>query len=56
MCAVVVAASCLLSSDKKEWNTAWSWRDIVDDLRSAFGNALKYFNAIPSIDTDIFPP
>ena len=56
MCAVVVAASCLLSSDKKEWNTAWCWRDSVDELISACGTELKCLNAIPSIDTDIFPP
>ena len=25
--AVVLSESCLLSSDKKYWNIAWSWRD-----------------------------
>ena len=56
MCAVVVAESCLLSSDEKYWNAAWRWRDGVVVLIYAFGNALKCSNAIPSIDTDIFPP
>ena len=56
LCAVVVAASCLLSSDKKEWNTAWLWRDGIGVLMSAVGNALKVSNVIPSIYTDLFTP
>ena len=55
MCAVVVTAYYFLSSYKKEWNTAWRWRDGVVELISAFDNALKISNAITSIDTDIFP-
>ena len=56
LCDVVVTAYFLLFSDQKEWPTAWRWCNIVDDLISTFGAALKCSNAIPSIDTDIFPP
>ena len=56
LCTVELAASCLLLSDKKELNTACHGRESVDELISAFGAALKCSNAIPSIDTDIFPP
>ena len=49
MCDVVVAASCLISSDKKELNNAWHCRDSVDDLLSAFGAALECSNTIPYI-------
>ena len=56
LCAVIMAESCLISSDKREWNTAWRWRDGVVDLISAFGSELKCFNEIPYIETDIFTP
>ena len=56
MCELVVALSCLLSSDKKEWNTAWLGNGFVDEFISVCGNSLKCSSAIPSIDTDIFPP
>ena len=56
LCAVVVAASCLLSSDKKELNTAYRGRESVDELVFACGAALKCFNAIPSIYIDLFSP
>ena len=56
LCAVVVPVSCLLSSNKKERNTSWRWRDGVSVLIQAFGNALKCSNVIPSIYTDLFPP
>ena len=42
LCAVVVAASCLLSSDKKECNTAFRGRESVDELISACGAALNF--------------
>ena len=53
MHAVVVAESCLLSPDKKKWNTAWRWRDGVVEFRFVCGTTLKYSNAITSIYTDI---
>ena len=56
MCAVVVAEYCLLSSDKKERNTAWSGHSFVDEFISVCGNAVKCSNEIPSIDTDLFSP
>ena len=56
MCVVVVAASFFLKSDKKEWKSAWHWRDGVVKLISDFVNAIKGSNAIPSIYTDLFPP
>ena len=52
--ALVVAASCLLFSDKIEWNTSWCWLDGVVELIPDFGNALKWSNEIPYIDTDTF--
>ena len=55
LCAVLVAASYLLSSDKKELNTAFRGRESVDELISACGAALKCSNLIPSIDTNLFP-
>ena len=54
LCEVVVAASCLLSSEKQYWNTAWRRHDFVDEFIPVSGNALKCSNAITSIDTDIF--
>ena len=56
LCAVVVAASCLVSSNKKERNTAFRGRESVDELISAYGAALKSSNVIPFIDRDLFPP
>ena len=56
LCAVVVAEYCLLSSDKKERNTACRGRESVDELIYACGAALKCSNAISYIDTDLFPP
>ena len=54
MCAVVVAASCFLSSDKKEWRTAWHGHDFVDDFIYVCGNTLNCSNAVHSIYTHLF--
>ena len=56
LCAVVVSESCLLLSDKRDWNNAWCGHDFADEFITNLVNALKCSNAIPSIDTDIFPP
>ena len=56
MCVVLVAESCLLSSDKKEWKNAWRWIDGVIELIYFYGNALKISDSIPYIDTYIVPP
>ena len=56
LCAVVVAASFLLSSDKKELNTSCRGCDGEVELISYCGAELKCSNAIPSIDTDLFTP
>ena len=56
LCAVVVAESYLLSSNKKEWNTACRGHGNKYELISDCGAALKFSNAIPYIDTDLLPP
>ena len=56
LCEVVVAASCLLSSDKKELNTAWRGHGFVDEFISVCFNTMKCSNAITYIDADLFPP
>ena len=56
MCVVAVAESCLLSSDKKIWNTVCCGHGFLDSFISVCDNALKIFNALPSIGTDIFAP
>ena len=56
ICAFLVEEYCLLSSERKERNTAWRGDDFVDDFISICGNLLKYSNEITSIYTDIFPP
>ena len=56
MCAVVAAAYCLLSSNKKGLNNACCGHGFVDEFIYVCGNALKYSNVISSIDTDLFPP
>ena len=55
LCAAVVAASCLLSSDKKEQNTSYS--DTASDVNYELDwfEALKLSNAIPSTDTYQLP-
>ena len=53
--AVLVVASCLLLSDKKQWNTACHGHGFVDEFIYFCVNPLKFSNIIPSIDTDIFP-
>ena len=56
LCAIVVAESCLLSSEKNERNTVLRVCDcgVVDFL--AYVGALNFSNKMPSIDTDIFTP
>ena len=55
MCEVSVAISCLLSSDKKGWNTSCCGHGFVDEFIYICVNVLKCSNAIPSIETDIIP-
>ena len=55
MCAVVVAASFLLSSDKNKIKYPWRGHDFVVALFTVCGDVLKCSNVIPSIDKDIFP-
>ena len=56
MFAVVVAASCLLSSEKNQWNTAWRGHDFLDEFLSVCGNVLKGSSEIPPIEIDLFTP
>ena len=46
-----LAESCLLSSEKKEWNIAWRLRDSGADTIYGYVVPLKCSNAMPSIDT-----
>ena len=55
MCEVVVAASCLLSSDKNELNTVCHGHGSVDEFIYVCGNELNFSNIIPSIDIYLFP-
>ena len=55
LCSVVVSVSCFISSKTKQ-NTEWRGYGFVDEYIYVGGNALKFFNAIPSIDTYKFTP
>ena len=56
LCAAVVLTSCLVSFDKNEQHN--SWRETASDVNDEFAwfEALKWCNAIPSMDTDRLPP
>ena len=56
LCAAVVYASCLLSSNRKEWNTALKLKLYKEDYDVTWYVALKCSNAMPSIDTDLLTP
>ena len=56
LCAIVVAESCLMSSDKKERNTAQNVRNCGVVSIYVYIGALKLPNTMPSIDTYKFPP
>ena len=47
ICAVVVTASFLLSSEKKELNTAWIGHSFLNEYIYVCGNALKCTSTIP---------
>ena len=53
---VLVAASYLALSDKQEWNAAWRLSDGIVELIFAFADILKCYNAITSIEANLFPP
>ena len=54
--AAVVAESCFLSSDKKEWNIELHVCDGGSDNGKGCLVELMRFNVMPSIDTYLLPP
>ena len=55
LCVAIVAASCLLSSDKKGWKIELSAHDCGSDNNNFYVEQLKYSDEMPLIDIDIFP-
>ena len=56
MCTAVGEASCLMSSEKNEWNTACSVLDCGADNGNVCLEALYWCNKMISVDIDLFPP
>ena len=56
LCVEVIAESCLLSTNKKEWNTDWNDTALYFKDELDWSEALKCSNKIPSMDTYQFPP